>query len=149
MENIEVKTDMETLILRINDLPDEILMIIFKNMYNTEVLYSLLDVDKGLNRIVCDSAFTYCLNLLRSVPTRLIVSESLSRYFIYPLLDSIVNRFCLQILPQINNKIKWLNLESSSIKRILCATNYPALYGFGLYNIETNEAINLFSGTYI
>ncbi|CAF3927415.1 unnamed protein product [Rotaria sordida] len=145
MENIEVKTDMETLILRINDLPDEILMIIFKNMYNTEVLYSLLDVDKGLNRIVCDSAFTYRLSLLRSVPTRLIVSESLSRYFIYPLLDSIVNRFCLQILPQINNKIKWLNLESSSIKRILRATNYPALYGFGLYNIETNEAINLFS----
>ncbi|CAF3395329.1 unnamed protein product [Rotaria sp. Silwood1] len=135
---------MEASPLQINDLPDEILMIIFKNMYNTELLYSLLDVDKRLNRIVCDSAFTYRLNLLRLVPSRLIVLTSLSRYFIYPLLDPILNRFCLQILPQICDKIKWLNLESSSIKRILRSANYPALYGFGLYNIEAKEAINLF-----
>ncbi|CAF2399970.1 unnamed protein product [Rotaria sp. Silwood2] len=137
---------MEASPLQINDLPDEILMIIFKNMYNTEVLYSLLDVDKRLNRIVCDSAFTYRLNLLRLVPSHLIVLTSLSRYFIYPLLDPILNWFCLQILPQICNKIKWLNLESSSIRRILRSANYPALYGFGLYNIEAKEAINLFSG---
>ncbi|CAF4341142.1 unnamed protein product [Rotaria sp. Silwood2] len=136
---------MEASPLQINDLPDEILMIIFKNMYNTEVLYSLLDVDKRLNRIVCDSAFTYRLNLLRLVPSHLIVLTSLSRYFIYPLLDPILNWFCLQILPQICNKIKWLNLESSSIRRILRSANYPALYGFGLYNIEAKEAINLFS----
>ncbi|CAF4114945.1 unnamed protein product [Rotaria sp. Silwood2] len=140
---------MEASLLQINDLPDEIFMIIFKNMYNTEVLYSLLNVDKRLNRIVCDSAFTHRLNLLRLVPTRLIVLTSLSRYFMYPLLDSLLNRFCLQILHHIYNEIKWLNLESSSIKRILRAANYPALYGFGLYNIEAKEAINLFSALVI
>jgi len=50
------------------------------------------------------------------------------------------------MLPQIRDKIKWLNLESFSIERILRATNYPNLYGFGLYNIEGQRAIHLFSG---
>ncbi|CAF4381930.1 unnamed protein product, partial [Rotaria sp. Silwood2] len=41
-----------------------------------------------------------------------------------------LDRFCLQILPEIHYKIKWLDLESSSMERILLATNYPNLYGF-------------------
>ncbi|CAF2527333.1 unnamed protein product [Rotaria sp. Silwood2] len=115
-------------------------------MYNSEVLYSLLHVNKELNRIVCDSVFTYRLNLLRLVPNHLIVLKSLSRCFIYPLLDSILNRSCLQILPQICDNIKWLNLASFSIARLFFAANYPNLHEFGLYNIEAEEAINLFSG---
>ncbi|CAF1324186.1 unnamed protein product [Rotaria sordida] len=53
-----------------------------------------------------------------------------------PLPDAILDRFCLQILPEIHHKIKWLNLESSSMERILHATNYPNLYGLGLYELH-------------
>ncbi|CAF4739499.1 unnamed protein product, partial [Rotaria sp. Silwood2] len=54
-----------------------------------------------------------------------------------------LDRFCLQILPSIRHKIKWVNLESSSMKRILHATNYPNLYGLGLYDIEIETALSL------
>ncbi|CAF4574058.1 unnamed protein product [Rotaria sp. Silwood2] len=57
--------------------------------------------------------------------------------------DPILDRFCLQILPEIHHKIKWLNLESSSIERIL-VTNYPNLYGLGLYDVEIETALSLF-----
>ncbi|CAF3245281.1 unnamed protein product, partial [Rotaria sp. Silwood2] len=55
-----------------------------------------------------------------------------------------LDRFCLQILPAIHHHIKWLNLESSSMKSILRATNYPNLYGLGLFDIDTETARYLF-----
>jgi hypothetical protein len=45
-----------------------------------------------------------------------------------------------------HHKIKWLNLESSSIERILLATNYPYLHGIGLYCINAETARYLFNG---
>ncbi|CAF1443805.1 unnamed protein product, partial [Rotaria sordida] len=56
-----------------------------------------------------------------------------------------LNRFCLQILPEIHDKIKWFNLESSSMKHILCARNYPNLYALGLYNIDEESVRCLFT----
>jgi len=82
---------MDDLLVQLNDLPDEILIYIFKKMYNIEVLYSLISVNKRLNKILHDSIFTNRLNLLRLVPSHSIVLRSLSRYFIYPLFDPILN----------------------------------------------------------
>ncbi|CAF4750005.1 unnamed protein product, partial [Rotaria sp. Silwood2] len=123
---------MEHLSTELNDLPDEILMIILKKLFNTEVLYSLIDVNKRLNTIVRDPIFTSHLTLMRCF------SDNSN----YPLPDPILDRFCLQILPSIHHKIKWVNLESSSMKRILHATNYPNLYGLGLFDIEIETAIS-------
>ncbi|CAF3598969.1 unnamed protein product [Rotaria sordida] len=121
------------ILTELNDLPDEILMLILKKLFNTEVLYSLIDVNKRLNTIVRDPIFTSHLTLMR----RFLDNSN------YPLPDLILDRFCSQILPSICHKIKWLNLESSSMKRILHATNYPNLYGLGLYDIEIETALSL------
>ncbi|CAF3798504.1 unnamed protein product [Rotaria sordida] len=60
-----------------------------------------------------------------------------------------LNRFCLQILPEIHDKIKWFNLESSSMKHILCARNYPNLYALGLYNIDEDLIyLSLYESSY-
>ncbi|CAF5084876.1 unnamed protein product, partial [Rotaria magnacalcarata] len=53
--------------------------------------------------------------------------------------------FFLHILPEIHRKIKWLDLESRSMKYILLATPYPNLYGISLYNIQTETATDLFT----
>ena len=50
--------------VELNDLPDEILMIILKKLYNVQVLYSLIGVNKRLDTIVNDSIFTNNLTLL-------------------------------------------------------------------------------------
>jgi hypothetical protein len=65
-----------------------------------------------------------------------------SKDYIYPILD----RFCSHILLEIHHKIKWLNLESLTMERILLSTNYPNLYGLGLYHILNEAALRLFTG---
>ena len=126
---------MEYLSVGLQDLPNEILIFILKKLCNVEVLYSVQGVNKRLNAIACDSIFTNRLTLLKHV----------SHYRIDSLPDPILNRLCSQILPEIRHKIKWLDLESSSIQRILLTTNYPNLYGLGLYNLEIEKAKHLFT----
>ena len=87
---------MEYSYVQLNDLPDEILMIIFKKLANMEILYSLVDVHKRLNRLAQDSVFTNNLAILIST----------SNGFVYSLLDPILHRFCSHILPEIHQKIK-------------------------------------------
>ncbi|CAF1178363.1 unnamed protein product [Rotaria sordida] len=120
--------------VQLNDLPDEIIFIIFKKLSELDVLYSFIRVNKRFNRIVHDSTFTHSLTLFNYV----------SCDCIYPLSDLMLDRFCLQILPKIGHKIKWLDLEPLSMKRIL-SVNYPNLFGFGIYNIEKQSALNLFT----
>ena len=116
---------MEYSSVQLNDLPEEILLITLKKLHNFEVLYSLIGANGRLNEIAHDSIFT------RHVSLRYI-SDDLTR----PLPNPVLNHFCSQVLPDLHHEIKWLDLESSSIERILLATNYPNLYGIGLYNTD-------------
>ncbi|CAF2464678.1 unnamed protein product [Rotaria sp. Silwood2] len=50
--------------------------------------------------------------------------------------DSILERFCSEILPKIQYKIKWLDLEPLYMERILLAADYPNLHGLSLFNID-------------
>ncbi|CAF3764288.1 unnamed protein product [Rotaria sp. Silwood1] len=125
---------MERLSVQLMDLPDELLIIIFKKLNNIDVLCSLIDVNMRFNKIICDQIFTSYLTLF----------QRSSDDVICPLNDRIIDRFCLQILPQIHYKIKWLNIESSSMKHILCIVDYPNLNGLGLYNIEEETFKRLF-----
>jgi hypothetical protein len=122
-------------IVQLNDLPDEILMIILKKLCNIEVLYSLKGVNKRLNRILRDPIFTRRLSLMRCF----------SNDSINPLSDAMLNRFCSQILPEIHHQIQRLVLESSSMGRILSATNYPNLRELGLYKLQEKTAMSLFT----
>jgi len=45
--------------VQLNDLPDEILMIIFKKWSNIALIYSFIDINKRLNKKVYTSIFTY------------------------------------------------------------------------------------------
>ncbi|CAF3647386.1 unnamed protein product [Rotaria socialis] len=103
-------------------------------MANMDILYSLVGVNNRLNKIVRDSDFT----------NHLALTLFTSNGFVYSLPNSIVDRFCLYILPEIHQKIKWLDLESLAMERILLAADYPNLYGISLYNIQTETAISRF-----
>lgn len=109
-------------------------MCILKKL-NTIDVFNLFGINDRLDNLLYDEIFTSKLTLF----------VSSSNEFIQPPDDNLIDRFCLQILPQIHHKIKWLNLESSSIERILLATNYPYLHGIGLYCINSRIARNLFN----
>jgi hypothetical protein len=123
--------------VQLNDLPDELLMFIFKQMNNVEVLYSLFGINERLNSILQEPILTNRLNFLKWS----------SKKFLNIFSDDIIfDRFCLQILPLIHDKIQWLDVDSSSMKPILCAANYSNLYELGLFNIEEKAIKNLFTG---
>ncbi|CAF5097489.1 unnamed protein product [Rotaria magnacalcarata] len=121
--------------IQLDDLPDEILMIIFKKLGHILVLYSLIGINKRLNKIAHDSIFTNHLTLIASWNHSICALP-------YPILD----QFCSRVLPEIHDKIKWLELETFSMERILFATTYPNLYGLRLHNIQQETAIRIFSG---
>ncbi|CAM2706336.1 unnamed protein product [Rotaria socialis] len=126
---------MEYSSVQLNDLPDEIIFIIFKKLNKLDVLYSFINVNTRFNNIVHDPTFTSDLTLF----------NYLSYDYIYPLSDLILERFCLQILPKIARQIKWLDLEPLSMKRIFLSANYPNLFRLGIYYIKKQAALNLFT----
>ncbi|UJR29226.1 hypothetical protein I4U23_010440 [Adineta vaga] len=130
--------NMEYSTVEFNDLSDEILLIIFKNLDNFDVLYSLHNVNKRFNRIMRDPIFASSLNFVKWSPRKFLSKFSS---------DVTLNRFRLQILPDISPKIKWFHLDASSAKRVLLAADYPNLYGLGLYNIKEKTARRLFIDT--
>jgi hypothetical protein len=128
--------NMEHSCVQLMDIPDEILLFILTKLTNIEVLYSLIGVNIQLDKIASDPVFTNHLTLMKRS----------SNGDIYPLAKSILDRFCLQILPKIQHTIKWLNLESLSMKRILLTGYYPNLSGFGLFIVEPETVAHLFVG---
>ncbi|CAF1013659.1 unnamed protein product [Adineta steineri] len=119
------------------NLPDEILVLIL-NKLNTVDVFNVFNINNRLDNILCDDIFTNTLTLFISS----------SNDIIEPPDNKLIDRFCLQILPKIHHKIKWLNLESSSMKRILLATPYPYLHGIRLYSINGQMATHLFNNRY-
>ena len=84
------------LCVQLNNLPDEILLIIFKKLNNVALLYSVIGVDTCLNKIVYDSIFT----------KHLILMTFASNGCFYSLADLILDLFCSYILPKIRQKIE-------------------------------------------
>ena len=119
----------------LTDLPDEILLMICQKLTNFDVIYCLKGLHQRLDRIVHGSIFTSHLSFVKWTK-----SGFLDRLHC----DIIRRRYCLQILPSIHDRIKWLDLEVTSMKQILCAAYYPNLNSLGLYNID-EESIRFLS----
>ena len=99
------------------DLPDEILLIILNKLDNMDVLYSLLNVDHGrLDMIVQGKMFTRNLNFVSiTKPVR--------------------DRFCSNILPEMNHNVQSLTLDWRCIDRILLAADFLHVTELKLFNI--------------
>jgi hypothetical protein len=67
--------------------------------------------------------------------------------FIDRLSDKMIHdRFCLQILPSIHDKIEFLALESSSMKSVLHASHYANLHCLALHNVDEESFRSLLAG---
>jgi hypothetical protein len=118
------------------DIPDEILLLILNKLTNIEVLYSLIGVNIRLDKIASDSLFTKHLTFMKRSSNDAIRSLD----------NSVLNRFCSEILPRIHCKIEWLTLEPLCMERILLAADYPKLQVLSLFNIERETIVRLFGG---
>ncbi|CAF1104259.1 unnamed protein product [Adineta ricciae] len=119
-----------------NELPNEILLMICKELNDIDILYSLRNVNERFNQIIH--------NLL--LINRLTFVQRTYFHFVDLISsDEILYQFTSNILPQIADQIEWIDLESSRMEDILRATNYNNLHGLGLYNINEISAKYLLS----
>jgi hypothetical protein len=114
------------------DLPDEILLIILKKLNNVDVLYSLLDINDGrLNILAQENTFT---NILKFV--------SIDNM-------SLIDRFCIDILPRIHHNVKCFILDPVFMSRILLATDYPNLTELKIFHFQREIALNYFTSKHL
>jgi hypothetical protein len=117
--------------LHLLDLPTEILFMIMKKLDNMDVLYSLLDVkNQQLDIIAQDNTFTNTLNFIFTTSTDEIFSPN----------DTIIDRFCINILPRIHHNVKCLVIDSLFVERIFRVADYPNLTQLKLFNFNINSA---------
>ncbi|CAF3686864.1 unnamed protein product [Rotaria sp. Silwood1] len=110
------------------DLPNEVLFIILRKLTNIDVLYSLLDINNGrLDILAQDKIFTNILNFVD--------------------IDniSLIDRFCIDILPRIHHNVKYIILEPVLMEHILLATVYPNLTELKIFNFEQQIALKYFT----
>jgi hypothetical protein len=114
------------------DLPDEILLIILNKLNNMDVLYSLLDTNNGrLNILAQGNTFT---NILKFVT----IDD-----------NSIIDRFCIDILPRIRRNVKCFIFDPIFMERILLATDYPNLTELKIHHFHQEIAFNYFTSKHL
>lgn len=105
-------------VVSIMNLPDEMIIKIWNNLNNVDILYSFVGVNKRFDKLVRDRVYTRSIQL---------TEKNLETNKYCPLPDSIIDRYCFNILPEIHQYIECLILEPLSMKRILLSTDYPCL----------------------
>jgi hypothetical protein len=120
------------------DLPNEILFLILKNLDNIDVLYSLLGIShQRLEIIAQEQTFSDILNFV-------FISKSTDE--ISSISGSILDRFCISILPRIHQNTKSIIVDSVSMECILRAGNYPNLTELKLFNFNKTIFSRYFMG---
>jgi len=115
---------------------DEMLLAIFNKLNNIDVLYSLIGVNQKLDRLARDISFTQSIDLLTISSNK----DNHSRT------NSILERFCFDILAPIRHNIECFTLDPLSIHRVLSIVNYPKLHKLTLINLQYEEASRLLIG---
>ena len=115
-------------------LPDELLLIILRQPDNVDVLYSLMGLNTRLDQIIRDPCFTTEISFVES-------NKEKSTQEV----DIFIDRFCLDILPRIHHRIRWLEVPSTSMERILLAADYPNISRLDIC-IQDKELVLHFNG---
>ena len=92
-----------------------------------------MGLNTRLDQIIRDPCFTKEINFGNS-------NEEKSAQ-----LDILLDRFCLDILPTIDYRIRWLKVSSTSMKRLLLAADYPNLSQLDIF-IPQEESLRHFNG---
>jgi hypothetical protein len=121
--------------ISINDLPDEIILMIWNKLNNIDVLYSFVGVNQRLDNLVRDPIYTRSIQLTETITNKYC---SLS--------DSIIDQYYLNILPEIHQHIECFTLEPSSMERILISNSYPRLHKLTFTKITEDFVVRHFTG---
>ncbi|UJR17896.1 hypothetical protein I4U23_004795 [Adineta vaga] len=115
--------------MNILDLPNELLIIIFKKLNTTDALYSLVDVNERLSDIVLDS-----LHIRRLDAARMLRGSHFDPNI--PMNQEMLSKICEKILSQLHLQLNELVVEQYSFKTILLSNIYPKLFSLSFANFQ-------------
>ncbi len=122
--------------LNILDLPNEMLIMIFKKLKMVDVVYSCMNINERLDQLVFDSLDRHHVDMT--------VHSSLD--YVSPLDDQVLNKICETILPRIYHQVNKLTLDPQSIERTLLTVNYPNLYSLSLVDFPERTLLRYLEG---
>lgn len=125
------------------DLPDEILLMIFKELNMVDVFYFFANVNQRLNRIVHDSLYIRQLDVTHLLTLKLRYDQS----FLSD--DQLFSLICKKTLPRIHNHVCRIIAEPFLFKEILAAVIYPQLYSLSLRNFQEEVLYRCLTGMFV
>ena len=127
--------------LNILDLPDEILLIILKNVNLFDIISSLVGINRRLDRLIVDP-----LHIRHVDMTNDMIENSLSDLVSSTDVE-ILSKFCQNLLPRIHYHIEQLTLAPYSIKTILHTIDYyPQLHTLSLVFFQEDVLYRYLTG---
>lgn len=124
------------------NLPDEILLMIFKELSMVDVLFFIANVDGRLNRIAHDFLYIRQLDLtgLSAIKSRcdhLLTDEQISSHI------------CQKILPCICDQVQRIVVESYLMRDIFAAVSFPQLHSLSFRNFQDEALHRCLTGLFI
>jgi hypothetical protein len=115
---------------------DEMLLNILNKLSNIDVLYSLIGVNRKLDRLARDITFTQSLDLVTISSNK----DNDSRN------KSTLDRLCFDILPRIQHNIESLTLDPLLMDHVLRIGNYSKLHKINLVIFQLEVAFRILNG---
>jgi hypothetical protein len=126
-------------ISNILDLPNEILLIIFKKLNTVDVLYSLVNVTQRFDQLILNPLYIHSLDM---------TSMKMKSYYdrIYSIDNQLLDKICKNILPRIHYQVNELIVEQHSMEHVIHTINYPQLYSLSLVDFQEEILLNYLIG---
>ena len=125
--------------LSLVQLPNEMIMLIMKQLNMVDVLYSLVNITQRLDQLVLNSNYTRILNLT-CLKSELFPNRS------YSIDDDVLERICKDVLPRISDEVIELIIDQHSMKCVLRARDYRELVSLSLIDIDETFFSNIGQG---
>ena len=126
--------------LRLLDLPNEIIFIIFDELRPVDVFHSFANVNRRLDRLVFDPLYTRDLDLTYKMNGYSSIDQPSS------IKPEILSAICDSVLSHIGQNVQRLTVEHESSKQVLAAT-YPHLQSLSLFNCRAEQLYQDLTGT--
>jgi hypothetical protein len=127
--------------LNLLDLPDEILLIIIKQLKMVDILYSLVNVTERLDQLVLNPS-SICILDLTCIKMKIHSDD------MYLIDDHVCERICQNVLSRINDQVTELIIDQSSIERVLHTIDYPQLHSLSLIHIDQTSFFDFLQGKF-
>jgi hypothetical protein len=124
--------------LSLLDLPNELLLLIMKQLPMVDALYSLVGVTQRLDQLVLNPVDTRTLDL-----TCLKVDALPER--IYSTDDHVLETICREVLPRVHHHVAHLIVDQSAVERVFDAADYPELDSLSLRDMDETFFTGCFS----